>query len=114
MFRVFSMAGQLEFETYADQGSEESYISAIPIGEFNAAVDAYFGNSKPKQALKWGWKYWKSGRVSVYMPHWFAILVTGVIGALFTIRSPLRFGLRTLLLVTALVAILLGIVAILR
>ena len=52
------------------------------------------------------------GRNSLWLgfPHWLPILVTGAFAAVLGVRKPYRFSLRTLLLATTLVAVVLGLV----
>jgi hypothetical protein len=114
MFRVFSIQGQLEFETYANQGAQENYISAMSIEEYDADDSSLpsFLKPEPRKPPHWSWKRTRTGRFSVYMPHRFAVLLGGILGVIFAVRPSLRFGLRSLFIATALVAIVLTMIAI--
>jgi hypothetical protein len=48
----------------------------------------------------------------ILLPHWLTVLVTGAFAAAFGIRRPFRFGLRTMLIATTFVAMLLGLIAV--
>jgi hypothetical protein len=115
MFRVFSIQGQLEFETYANQGAQENYISAMSIEEYDAAASSlFFLKPEPRKPPHWGWERTRTGRFSVYMPHRITVLLSGILGVIFAVRPSLRFGLRSLFIATALIAILLGTVIVWR
>src|SRR4051794_25347873 len=44
------------------------------------------------------------------LPYWFLAITSGILGVMFFQKEPLRFSLRTLLVVTAVLAVLLGII----
>jgi hypothetical protein len=44
------------------------------------------------------------------MPHWFVVSITVALSAAILLRQPYRFSLRTLLFVTTLVAVVLGLI----
>jgi hypothetical protein len=50
----------------------------------------------------------------IWAPHWAFLLLFGVLAAAFGIRAPYRFSLRTLLIVTTLVAVVLSAIAVAR
>jgi hypothetical protein len=60
------------------------------------------------QVLRWG------SQTDVFIPDWFLILILGAIAAIPCLRLSLRFSLRTLLIVTTLVAVGLGLIVWLR
>jgi hypothetical protein len=115
MFRVFLIQGQLEFETYANQGAQENYISAMSIEEYDAADSGlFFLKPEPRKSPHWGWERTRTGRFSVYVPHRFIVLLSGVLGVIFAVLPSPRFGLRSLFIATALIAILLGTIIVWR
>jgi hypothetical protein len=54
------------------------------------------------------WFVWNEKELSVVIPHWFAMLFTLVLGVLPWLRW--RFSLRTLIIATTLIAVVLGLV----
>jgi hypothetical protein len=86
---VYSVGGELKFAMY--DGRIEwtgSLFAAHPPSSFYCTTD--------------------DGFTQVGSPHWFIILFSGILGVLPWIHWPRRFDLRTLLITTTLVAVLLG------
>jgi hypothetical protein len=55
-----------------------------------------------------------AGFASASIPHWLPALASGILGVLFAAKRELRFSLRTLLIATTLVAVVLGLAVSLR
>jgi hypothetical protein len=104
MLMVFSGRGSLSL--YAGE-QVPGRSGAFPWGW---GADTYYigdtvSTGRPMQ--KWYFSSNKYGR-SVRFPHWVPALVFGALAAAFGIRTPYRFSLRTMLIVTTLVAVVLG------
>jgi hypothetical protein len=67
-----------------------------------------------KQGALYPWGF-SSGRTSssrlVMLPYWFLVLASGMLAILFQLRSPWQFNLRSMLLLTTLLAVVLGMIA---
>jgi hypothetical protein len=61
------------------------------------------------KALGFGWKKYSAG-FRLYVPYWFGVFVTGANAFIPWVKSLPRFSLRTLLIVTMLVAMVLGVI----
>jgi hypothetical protein len=67
--------------------------------------------------LDWGnsWGFWATSvswtTPSLTVPYWFLALSTGALAMLFQLRWPWRFSLRTMLIATTIVAVVLGMIA---
>jgi hypothetical protein len=69
-------------------------------------VDALYGERPKPQLL--GMFYVSQGRLGFGFPHWFLALTTGAIATI--PWKPWKFSLRTLLIATTLVAVVLGLI----
>src|SRR5687768_8626670 len=65
----------------------------------------------PKIKPSWLYEFDEYGGY-IKFPHWFPILISGMLAAGHGLRRPYRFSLRTLLIATTVIAVVLGLVAV--
>ena len=73
---------------------------------FSGPVDDFRQQSLPRTLLGFGYSQWSSQSWDVLVPHWFPVLLFAALSAAPWLRC--RFSLRTLLIATTLVAVVLG------
>ncbi len=62
--------------------------------------------ARPQDGKQWRWETSKTGRFFAYIPHWFVIILAATSGIVPWLRW--HFSLRTLLIATTLIALVLG------
>ena len=105
--RIDSNHGKLEYESYGPNMGEMTFsITAISHADISAAWKRFTDADEPGAGKRWQWEKSATGRFFVYVPHWFLI---GVAAALASVPwLPWRLSLRTLLIATVVLAVLLG------
>lgn len=101
-FRMDSLFGGIKFETIEWSGRSFAIQSASLVVEdhrFLASHQTVLGFSFGRS----GYEY------VVILPYWFLVLSSATLVAAPWIRWPKRFGLRTLLIATAIIAVVLGV-----
>jgi hypothetical protein len=109
--------GSTRFDIYKMDESEVGQLPAWEATSNLVEVDPIFGPPVGRPH-KWRWASFNSRNKSylqVWIPCWFPVVITAVVGGLPWLSKARRFSLRTLLIATTLVAVVLGlIVAMLR
>jgi hypothetical protein len=105
---LFTELGQLVFSPGSGTNLLSFHIEQHPVMKFDAGEPDDSGQHRESglrfQVLRYG------GEPIVLIPLWFVVSIVGVVAALPMIRWSNRFGLRTLLIATTLVALVLGLV----
>jgi len=121
--RFTSGLGQIAIELSSDKSRRRWHFMTQPAAHIRAARERIAASSaatnrtgltttgmaKPKPTFKF-MRFQRSW--ILFMRHWIPVLATAIFAAVFGIRRLYRFGLRTLLIATTLVAALLGLVAV--
>jgi hypothetical protein len=99
-----SYCGVTTFLIYdaADAAQSEMYFDWYEIEEDYVPVAAFFNYYWIEES------YWVTGTTCIIIPHWFWVSVSLSIAAIPWIHRSKRFSLRTLLIATTLVAVVLG------
>jgi hypothetical protein len=107
--RIDSSHGMIKFETYGQGMGEMSFsTTSLSHADISTAWKQFTSAPEPQDRKKWRWEVSRTGRFFVYLPHWFPVTILTA----FAIAPwvPWRFSLRTLLIATTLVAVVLGLI----
>jgi hypothetical protein len=112
--RFDSMSGILRIEHSAVHKMANMLKARTGYGyewKFFTLRESFSSATRPQQRLQWEIK---SENQEVTIPYWCLTLICGIVGAAPWIRWKWHFGLRTLLIATTLVAVVLGLIVWLR
>jgi hypothetical protein len=117
MLRVVSWEGVVLFAPWVFGSGSKPEAGFSHSALSNAQLEALHAQVGRPPKKKWhAWKYSKhnypggSTERDLFLPHWFLVAVVGSIGAIPWIINARRYSLRTLLITTTLVAVVLGMI----
>ena len=113
-FYIISLRGLLFLEEFpANQEVERNYWNWVKDGHAISPSDEY--PSGWRQGFRGSMGFYTSTTIGpgsmVAVPYWFVVLSAGILAALFQLRWPWRFTLRSLFIATTFLAVVLGMIA---
>jgi len=109
--RVVSSYGKVEFSGQNDRSDRRFWTSSRSLEEIAASWTYGTDNvPDPHDRMQWRWERSRAGQLFVHVPYWFLVATITAISIIPWIRWSKRFSVRTLLIATTLVAVVLGLI----